>query len=38
MKEIIEPSGRDEPQKKSIDNIEEDDEINETDGECTCLS
>jgi hypothetical protein len=38
MKEIIEPNGRDEPQKKSIDNIEEDDEINETDGECTCLS
>jgi hypothetical protein len=33
MKEIIEPNGRDEPQKKSIDNIEEDDEINETDGE-----
>jgi hypothetical protein len=32
MKEIIEPSGRDEPQKKSIDNIEEDDEINEADG------
>jgi hypothetical protein len=34
MKEIVEPS---EPQKKSIDNIVEDDEINETDGECTCV-
>jgi hypothetical protein len=31
MKEIVEP------QKKSIDNIVEDDEINETDGECTCV-